>query len=699
MQVHYDGQSQQWDITWHEVLLRLRLTAGMLVCEYFGPARRVASRAFWDPYQDTLLRTRTEARVELAPADWGVRWALRDWSRPEPTALTLNLQATDVPLHALVRFVVDEETGLLRRRTTLRHTGAGPALDVRHATSVAVLVPPDVQEVIHLAGRWAAETQVQRMPLGQTPLLLESRSGKTGFEFAPYVALRAPDHVYLCELLWSGNWQLHVRRRPDGQVAIAGGLNPWGFRHRLQPGDDLELPDALVACVPGDLNAATQRLHDYRRRHLRPDNGRSVPVQFNSWYPNPGEPPVETMKTVAGLAAGLGCEVFVLDAGWYTTEEEDPRENWWTRTGDWTVNRRLFPNGLEELSRYCQHRGLGFGIWFEPEAVSPSGRIRRTHPEWLHAIRGVPLPAQSLTELPGQRGIVQLGIPEARGFVRERILDVLRATGAVWMKWDFNTELLQGGWASGLPAALTDQDPLIAHYRGLYQLQDELRAAVPHLTLEMCAGGGGRFDPAILSHAHTNWMSDQTQPLMNLAIHFGSQLAHCPVECNDWLIEWPPHDALHGRQGIDERGDLAFRTRVAMLGSFGISAPVEQWTREDFALVAHHVGWYKRFVRPVTHWGDQFLLTDPPPLDGQGDWAAIWYASKDRARGVLFAFRLASRETRRPFGLPGLIPEAQYRVATPEGWSTLHSGADLAKGLVATAEAPFRSALLVVERL
>lgn len=692
MQVQYDAENQRWDLTWQDLLLRLRLMEATLVCEYFGAADQVAPIATWARYLDTLRLTRSAASVQLTGADWGIQWALHSWLQPEWDSLVISLQAADLPLKSNLRFVADEDTGLLRCQTTLSHNGDGPPLDISGAVSVSVLLPSDVEETVHLAGRWGAETQVQRLSLPESALLLESRAGKTGFDFSPYAALLAPDHTYLCELLWSGNWQLHIRRRPDGLVTLAGGVNDWGFRHRLHPDDHLELPAALLACVPGDLNVATQRLHDYHRRHLRPDSDRPVPVQFNSWYPYPGEPPVETMKSFATTAAELGCEVFVLDAGWYTTETEDPAESWWSRTGDWIVNRRLFPDGLEDLSAYCQDRGLGFGIWFEPEAVSPNAQIRRTHPDWLHFIEGAPLPPS------GERGIVHLGVPEARTYIRERILDILRKTGAIWMKWDFNTDLLQGGWAPGLPETLTDKDPLVAHYQGLYQLQDELRAAMPDLTLEMCAGGGGRFDPNIMSHAHTNWMSDQTQSLMNLAIHFGSQLAHPAVECNDWLIEWPPHDGLHGRQTVDERGDLAFRTRVAMLGTFGISAPVEQWTPADKDVVITHITWYKSLVRPVVHWGGQYFLTDAPPLDGEGDWAAVWYLSKDRTRGVLFAFRLASSEGDRSFALPGLLPDARYRLTSPEGLHAEASGTELSEGLIVSTEAPFRSVLIAVER-
>jgi alpha-galactosidase len=338
---------------------------------------------------------------------------------------------------------------------------------------------------------------------------------------------------------------------------------------------------------------------------------------------------------------------------------------------------------------------MGFGLWFEPEVIGPSAQIRHTHPEWLHTIGGRATP-------PDQRAILQLGVPEARAYMRERIVSILQATGAVWMKWDFNSHLFQGGWAPDLPEELTHQDPLLAHYAGVYQLQDELRAALPALTLEMCSSGGGRFDPAILSHGHTNWMSDETQPLPKLAMHFGSQLVHCAVVCNDWLTEWPPYDPLgelFDPPRVDERGDLAFRTRVAMLGTFGISAPIARWTAADVATVKTHVAWYKDRLRPILHGGDQFLLTEPPPLDGQGAWAAVWYVAKDAQQGALFAFRLAGTEAQRSFPLPALMLTAQYRLQTPEGWSTVRSGADLSSGLTVSAETPFSSVLLHVQRL
>jgi len=679
---------RHWRLAWNDNGLDVLLREDGTLYTRLGPRQDATvepDTVFAFP--DALRRS--DADIRTGPRRQPVVWDAIAVA-PNPAGMAVTLTSATPPLRAELVFAI-QPGGALLRDTRLVHTGAGAAIEVTGAASFAVALLEPVNTVVVLSGEWGHETQVNRVVPGHAPIYLESRAGKTGFEYSPWIALECADTTVVAQLNWSGNWHLAARRGP-GATYLSGGLPEHGFSHLLQPGQTLALPSVAVVRQAGNLDAATQRLHDYRRA-VRPDPHRDVPVQFNSWYPHPGEPTVEAMLAFVPIARRMHCEVFVLDAGWYTTEVEAAGENWWTRTGDWVVNRRLFPNGLEELSDACHAAGLGFGIWFEPEAISPSGVVRREHPDWLHFVDGRPPAAD-------KRAILNLGIPAAREFARDRIFAVLRATSAVWMKWDFNTDLRQGGWADSYTGA-KGQDPLVAHYEGLYRLQDEIRAAFPDLTLEMCAGGGGRFDGAIMQHAHTNWMSDQKQPLRNLAIHFGSQLAHPPVACNDWLIEWPP-DSIAGHlsrgAGPDDRGDLAFRLRVAMLGTLGISAPVSAWSAAEIDLAARHVDWYRRHVRPRVNDADQFLLTPPPPLDGKGDWAAIWYADKDAGGGVGFFFRLQGDPTRR-FSLDGLDPAQNYRLTWLDGGTRTAAGVDLAQGLDIALDGAFTSAVLLVERI
>ncbi len=639
-------------------------------------------------------RIAAEAMV-LAGADQRpVVWRAGRWDEPDAHHRRLTVDASQMALQAELSFAYDAATGILSLQNVLRHVGRGDAIDLRAASSFAILVREPIDRMIYLTGGWTEETAIQQGHPGDGVLTLESRSGKTGFQFQPYIALVTESDTWLCQILWSGNWQVQVEPKKDA-VLLSGGLNDWHFRHRLAPGQSLRLPEVLFGRFDGSLNAATQQLHDFRRSR-RPDRDRPIPVQFNSWYPYLGEPTAELLMPLVPIARQIGCEAFVVDAGWYRTDNGESDAGWKQRTGDWRTSRKRFPTGLRALSQACRSEGLLFGLWFEPEVISSASSIRARYPEWLHHIHGEE-PA------PDERAVLNLGVPAAWDHVFERLSRMLRVIGVDWMKWDFNADLASGGWAPGLPPELTRRDPLVAHYEGLYRMQDAIRTAFPDLILEMCAGGGGRMDGKILAHAHTNWMSDQESAVRKLAIHFGTQLAHPAVTCNDWLIDWPGSADEHPGQVepaslVDWRGDLAFRLRVAMLGTFGISAPIDRWSRSDIATAAAHVGLYVARLRPLIHHGNQFYLTPAPEPDGSSDWAAVWYAAKDGLSGVLFAFRLSGADATRAFELSGLQEGTRYKVTFGFGETTTRTGGELAAGLEISLPDLFRSELCLVER-
>jgi alpha-galactosidase len=675
-----EGDGTAWSLHWEDNRFDVRLIDGMVLCDYFGAECAAPPEPLWTGWRerDRLRNAGLPALVQVGRRALPAAWRLDSWESPLPGCLVLHLAALAVPLRCTLRFEVHAPSGVLRRATRLAHCGAAGTAPVTidGALSIWLMLRGAVTRAEYLAGANQAEAQARSLAASAGSLLMDSHTGKTGFEFQPWVALHAGSATYLCEVLWSGNWALQARIHRQA-TTLSGGLNERGLAHRLGAGESLDLPDALMLRAGPGLDAAVQRLHRWRRAH-RPQPDRLIPVQFNSWYVCNETPDEPTLAALIPQAAALGCEVFVLDAGWFASRGGDPDENWYARVGDWEVDRRRLPAGLGAIAAQCRATGMAFGIWCEPEAVGPRAEIRRTHPEWLHHVDGR-APAAD------ERALLNLGVPEAWEHARAMLAGLVRDSGAGWLKWDFNADLNAGGWADGLPAALTGQDPLLAHYRGLYRLQDALRTEFPQLVLEMCASGGGRMDGEILKRAHTNWLSDRAAALAKLAIHFGMQRAHPAICCNDWLIDWPPGEHS-GAPGIDRRGDLPFRLRVAMLGSFGISAPIDLWSDADRAVAAAHVALYRAHVRPLLHHGDQFQLTEPPPIDGNGDWAAMWYLAPDRRRGVLFAFRLRGQAERR-FALPGMpLPR----------WVEGEGGRIEGGEVVVTLPQIYRSALLIV---
>ena len=58
--------------------------------------------------------------------------------------------------------------------------------------------------------------------------------------------------------------------------------------------------------------------------------------------------------------------------------------------GDWTVNEKKLPGGLEALAPRIRALGLDFGLWIEPEMVSENSGLYRAHPDWALGAPGRP---------------------------------------------------------------------------------------------------------------------------------------------------------------------------------------------------------------------------------------------------------------------------------------------------------------------
>ncbi|MDQ0057861.1 alpha-galactosidase [Paenibacillus harenae] len=73
----------------------------------------------------------------------------------------------------------------------------------------------------------------------------------------------------------------------------------------------------------------------------------------------------------------------MLDDGWFGRRDSDN-----TSLGDWVEDRRKLPSGLRDLAERITRRGLKFGLWFEPEMISPDSYLYRAHPDWCLHVAG-----------------------------------------------------------------------------------------------------------------------------------------------------------------------------------------------------------------------------------------------------------------------------------------------------------------------
>ena len=644
-EIRHDEARQTWTLTSGTAEYRLRLQNQSVYLEYFGPFGKPA----WKTPQADVAGL-VEGRPVL-PAELELKTLAAHGDD-----LRLGFRHRALPLQIEMHYRAWGDTGTFTRRIRLTNTG-GSALRVESLPELAWRLPPADYDLTCLWGGWGQERQVLTEPLRAGRRSLVSTRGRSTSLYSPWFALldKSRGVRYAAQFAYSGNWRMDFERLPaTGATPLSGAeltvslgtVFDFEGALTLPPGASRELPQVAFTTSEGDLDDLANQLHRYQRRYVFPDTPTNNPrlVQFNSWYPFPGRMTVQEMMRCADLAAEIGAEVFVLDAGWYN------KKDWSRELGDYEADPVAFPNGIQELSRHVHSRGMKFGIWVEIENVGAGSRLFQQHPEWLLTLNGKPIRR-------GERSMLDFSKPEVRRWARGVVDRLVRDYQLEWIKIDYNIDI--GDQFDPPSPAERSGAVLLDHILNYYAWLDEVRAAHPRLVIENCSSGGLRFDLGILSHTHTTWLSDMVSPLPSLQLAYGCTLEFAPEVCNHWMV------------GDTDRGhvDLAkppewwdFMFRVPMNGQYGISSRVFDWNDALRKRAAENVALYKR-LRPVIMGADVYHLTPPPPNQNPTGWMAIQYVSPDRKRSVVMAYRLGQSPGERTFQLRGLDPALTYRVS------------------------------------
>jgi alpha-galactosidase len=437
--------------------------------------------------------------------------------------------------------------------------------------------------------------------------------------------------VWSAVLAWSGSWRITVSRSADDQASVTGGFGHDGVAFSLAAGSSLTTPVFAGLYSPGGFGAASRAWHSYGRSHVLPCPAEVRPVLFNSWEATSFDVNEANQLALAKAAAGIGCEMFVLDDGWFGARTDDERG-----LGDWTPNPSRFPRGLGPLGEAVHELGMKFGVWVEPEMVNADSDLYRAHPDWvLHSAH------RSRTESRNQL-VLNFARPDVRSWALEWLTGLVGGNKVDFLKWDMNRPFSDAGW----PSAPGDPERLwIDHVRGVYLIMDSLRSSFPSLRIESCSGGGGRVDFGIMARTDQVWTSDNTDACDRLAIQDGYSQVYPSCAMSAWVTDSP--NPLTGRVV-----PLRFRFHVAMAGVLGVGGDLPRWTPAELTEAAELIAAYKS-VRDVIQHGALYRLTSP-------DVTAIQYVLGPRS--VVFAYRPSPRPNAltRPIPLAGLDPEASY---------------------------------------
>ncbi|MER5528594.1 alpha-galactosidase [Streptomyces sp. NPDC002677] len=605
----------------------------------------------------------------IAGAGRGVWWEFEGAQESEG-ALRLAFTDETTGLRTVLCYETVPGTDVILRWTEFT---ARDELRLERLDSAAVNIPvAGPARLTYLCGQWSQEFQLTRLDLARGTFTIGSLQGAPGHAYAPWLAVQSEDAAYGVALEWSGNWHITAEAEPGGAVRVRAGRVPHEGAVLMAPGETLTTPRLACAFSPDGLDGLARVWHRYERRLTGDRLHRPRKVLYNSWEATGFDVDAAGQLELAKAAADIGAELFVVDDGWFTGRADDTGG-----LGDWYPDPEAFPQGFDRFVQEVRALGLDFGLWVEPEAVSPGSRLYAEHPEWVYRIDGRP------SRLVRNQLLLDLGRTDVQEFVIATLDRLLGDYDIGYLKWDMNRPPTERGRPGAGPVDLDAE-----HVAGYLRVLDHLRAAHPDVTVEGCAGGGGRIEHATLARTDVVWPSDNTAPLDRLRIQHGFLHAHAPHVMSSWVTDAP---------GIfDPRPrSLAFRFVNAMCGVLGIGADLRAWTPEQRAEAARWTARYKE-VRDVVHHGEARLLGTPDDTScgvqyDHGDRTVVAAFSTGRLDGAPL---LPGRPDR--LRLRGLDPAARYR-DTATG--TTYSGAHLLHyGLPFTWSADHDADLVVLTR-
>ena len=556
-----------------------------------------------------------------------------EWIEPQ-RHLRLHLSDTVAQLHLIVSLSLDRHDVLLVS-SELTNTGT-TALDVQWLAAATLPLPSRCTAVRSYCGQHMNEFQLQVEPLARSIWRRESRRGRTTHDNFPGAVVTTPSAdahgglVYGAHLAWSGNHQQSIEWLHDGQYQWQ--LGEWLAPGEvlLAPGQSLHTPEVVASCSSDGLNGLAANFHTELRARLPWANGQMPPrpVHLNTWEGFYFDLEPTRVMALVDAAAAVGVERFVVDDGWFQGRHHDR-----AALGDWWPDAGKFPQGLGPLVAHVRGLGMQFGLWVEPEMVSPDSELNRAHPDWALQLHGRPM----LTAR--HQLVLDISRPEVADYLFDKIDAQVCEHAIDYLKWDHNRDLTSAGLPDGRPGYRVQ-------VHAAYALMDRLRAAHPALEIESCSGGGGRIDFGVLRHTHRVWTSDCIDALARIDTQRG-YLQFFPPEVMGAHVGTAPAHSTGRTQGMD------FRAAVALPGHLGIEFDLRQLDAAALVQLGDWLRLYKRW-RARLH-GAQVWL-------GEAGDGVVWQAHGDDTDLLLLVYRTTPSTLRYmpTLRLPMLDRDARY---------------------------------------
>lgn len=540
------------------------------------------------------------------------------YTEDDSEAQTLEITLKDDVLNVefLIRYTVFENVDAITRNIEIKNL-ANEGFDIKSALSMTVDFSDKDFDFVHMFGGWARERQIQKIPLINGGQYVDSKRGSSSHHHSPFMALARKNANETCgevfgfSLVYSGNFFAGVEVNSGNISRAMMGINPYNFNWRLEGGETFVTPEVVMVYSDKGFGEMSRTYHTiYRTRLVRGkyrDSHR--PILINNWEGTYFDFDEEKIVNIAKKAKETGVELMVLDDGWFGHRDDDK-----SSLGDWYEYEKKLPNGIKGLAEKIDALGMKFGLWYEPEMISPDSELYRKHPDWCISVEG------RLQNYGRNQLILDLSRKDVCDYIKGFLTDMLSKAKISYIKWDMNRNFSEVGSAL-LPKDKMQELPH-RYMLNLYDILEYITTAFPDVLFEGCSGGGGRFDAGMLYYFPQYWCSDDSDAIERLYLQYGTSMVMPATTIGAHVSACPNHQ-------VERTTPLSTRGYVAMCGSFGYELNPLAISQEVLDEMKEQITLFKE-IRDVIHYGDMYRLSSP----FEGENTCFSYVTKDKSKAV-----------------------------------------------------------------
>lgn len=585
------------------------------------------------------------------------------------STLEITMYDKYADIEVVLIYTAFDKLDVITRSAVITNKSEKP-FKITRALSACVDFDTDKMDMITLNGSWARERAVERCRLHHGKQLVDSCRGESSHQNNPFVSLcdnnadEDKGEVFGFNFVYSGNFYAQAEVTQHKKTRFLMGINPLDFEWLLEKGESFTCPEVVMVHSDEGIGKMSRTFHDlYRNNLIRGEyKDKRRPILINNWEATYFNFDTDKLIDIAKEASKLGIEMLVMDDGWFGHRDSDN-----SSLGDWFVYEKKLKGGLKYLVDEVNKLGMKFGIWFEPEMISPDSELYKAHPDWAIQIKGRPL------TLCREQYVLDYSRKEVRDHVYGMMKKILDSANIEYIKWDMNRQLTEVGSAT-LPAE-RQRELWHRYVLGVYDLMDRLTTDYPHILLENCSGGGARFDTGMLYYSPQIWCSDDTDAIERLKIQHGTSMCYPCSAMGAHVSDCPNHTV--GR-------NTPFKTRghVAMVGTFGYELDVTRIPQEDRDAIPAQIEEFNKFNKLVRT-GDHYRIGNMFEDNTQDAWE---FVAKDKSEALFEFVQVLGRpnERSRRIKLKGLEADAYYyEESEPDkkisGAALMNAGINIAK--------------------